>query len=101
MKAITTKFHGPTNTRGSRISATDMDRNRIMVSVDHASRNPHVDAARALCNKMNWKGKLVQGTVKDGKVFVFLPLDVLLAHRGRNSSDVLDLGQTEQEQSFA
>lgn len=35
MKAITTTFHGPTNTRGSRIVASDQDGNRVTVSKVH------------------------------------------------------------------
>lgn len=32
MKAITTKYHGPTDKRGARISATDGDGNRASVA---------------------------------------------------------------------
>jgi hypothetical protein len=80
MKAITTKYHGPTHTKGSRISATDMDNNRIMVSVnsDMASfpyEGIHAAAAKALCTKMGWPDgdALIGGSVKAGMVWVFPP----------------------------
>lgn len=74
MKAITTKFHGPTDTRGSRVSATDMDGNRVTVNYDHSASfdDRHWAAARALCEKMNWHGELVRGSIKSGEVFVFV-----------------------------
>ena len=73
MKAITTKFHGPTNTRGSRISATDEDGNRVTVSVDHAlNTDSRYDAAAiALCQKMGWSGPLMRGGLKHGNVYTF------------------------------
>jgi len=76
MKAITTKYHGPTNTRGARISATDGD-NRISISYDYSGNHDqvHRKAALALCNKLNWDGcdRLVGGGMKTGNAYVFLP----------------------------
>jgi hypothetical protein len=74
MKAIITKFHGPTYTKGSRISATDDDGNRVMTSSNHAlsSDDRHDAAALALCRKMGWKGRLVRGWLKNRVVYVFL-----------------------------
>jgi len=71
MKAIMTKYHGPTNTRGSRVSASDSDGNRVSVSFDHSSRDPHDLAVIALCKKMGWTGKLVAGGWKHGHVYVW------------------------------
>lgn len=74
MKAITTKFHGPTNTRESRISASDSDGNRIFVNFDHAvcRDSAHNFAAVSLCNKMGWKGELIGGGNGAGsEVYVF------------------------------
>ncbi len=73
MKAISTKYHGPTNTRGSRISANDSDGNRVSIPYPHelSGEDVHRKAAQTLCNKMNWPGKLVGGAVKNGYVFVF------------------------------
>ena len=73
MKAIVTKYHGPTNTRGSRISASDTDRNRISIPYPHELSGEDVYrlAAETLCKKMGWPGRLIGGSVKNGYVFVF------------------------------
>jgi hypothetical protein len=73
MKAITTKYHGPTDTRGSRYSASDADNNRVSISIDHenGSEANHDAAAIALCHKMKWDGPLMKGAVKGGYVYVF------------------------------
>jgi len=74
MKAIKTKYHGPTNFRGSRICASDGDRNRVYIGVNNEldSEDNHVNAAKALCKKMNWHGNLVRGSLPDCDVFVFV-----------------------------
>lgn len=72
MKAILTKYHGPTNTRGSRISATDGDGNRVTVPYDHSmslGRN-HDAAALALCARLGWGGRLVCGATARGYAYV-------------------------------
>ena len=75
MKAITTKYHGPTDTRGSRISASDSDGNRVSIPYDYEldSEEAHRRAAIAFCSKMKWSGAdtMVGGSIKDGYVFVF------------------------------
>ena len=101
MKAIETTYFGPGNTRGARISATDNDGNTIFAGYDHAAHDPHEAAAVALCEKMNWTGKLIKGSTKRGFVFVFLPLDLELATAGLALSDVIDLGQSERIRGFA
>lgn len=74
MKAITTKYHGPTNTRGARISASDLDGNRVSIPYPHelSGEDVHRKAAEALMAKMDWTGPLVGGAVKHGYVFVFV-----------------------------
>lgn len=75
MKAILTKYHGPTDTRGARISATDGDGNRVTVPYDHAlslGRN-HDAAALALCGRLGWGGRLVCGSTSRGYAYVFDP----------------------------
>lgn len=79
MKAITTSFRGPTNTRGARIVASDGDGNTITISYDHGAKNPHADAAIALAHKMGWHGEMVQGAVRAGYVFVWLAGDHVTA----------------------
>jgi hypothetical protein len=73
MKAIFTKYHGPTNFKGSRISASDSDGNRVTISYPYelSGEAVHRAAADALCKKMNWTGELVGGSLKNGYVFVF------------------------------
>lgn len=74
MKAIRTKYHGPTNTRGSRITATDEDGNRVSISYPYelSGEAVHRKAARALCDQMGWGSNLAGGGFKDGYVFVFI-----------------------------
>ena len=75
MKAIVTKFHGPTNCKGSRITASDEDGNRITISYPYelSGEECHRRAAQALCDKMKWSGSLVGGSLKNGYVFTFGP----------------------------
>ncbi len=73
MKAIITKYYGPTNTRGSRFKATDEDGNQVTVSYDYSlnSESNHVAACLALCAKMNWHGEIVHGALGNQYVHVF------------------------------
>jgi hypothetical protein len=63
MKAILTKYKGPTNTKGSRIIASDEDGNRISISYPYelSGEAVHHKAAKALCDKMGWTGHLIGG----------------------------------------
>lgn len=74
MKAIETKYLGPTDFRGSRIVASDGDRNRITIPYPHelSGEAVHRSAAEALQKKMGWKGKLIGGGLRNGYVFVFV-----------------------------
>lgn len=74
MKAITTKYYPATNTRGSRISASDEDGNRVSLPYPHelSGDDVHIFAADALCKKMNWGYKRACGHTKAGMVHVFL-----------------------------
>lgn len=73
MKAIITKYHGPTDFKGSRISASDEDGNRVTISYPHelSGEACHRAAAEALCKKMNWTGDMIAGSLKNNYVFVF------------------------------
>ena len=77
MKAIKTHYIGPTNTKGSRIRASDGDINSITIPYDSGKETDanHISAAVALCRKMNWSNpeSLVMGWLKDDAVFVFPP----------------------------
>jgi hypothetical protein len=59
-QAIVTKYHGPTNYKGSRISAR-ADAGRVVLSYDHAlnADENHAKAAQALADRYGW-------TVKNG-----------------------------------
>lgn len=78
MKAITTKYIAPSNSKGSRISATDEDGNRVIIAkhFDTENEDQHRRAAEALCDKMKWDGKetLTMAGIKGGYVFIFNPL---------------------------
>jgi len=73
MKAILTKYIGPTNTRPSRIRASDCDGNSVTISYPHelSGEAAFRKAADALCLKMGWKGPLVGGGLKNDWVFCF------------------------------
>lgn len=55
MQAVRTKYHGPTNTNGSRISA-QCEAGRIYVSYDHALdiEGNHKAACDAFVKKLGW-----------------------------------------------
>lgn len=74
MKAIFTKYHGPTNYKGSRISASDDDGNRVTISYPYelSGEAVHRAAADALLKKMSWDGEIVGGWHKHGMVFCFV-----------------------------
>lgn len=73
MKAILTKYKGPTNTRGARIIADDGDRNRLTIPYPHELNHEdgHRKAAEGLRDKMGWKGRLIGGGIKGGMAWVF------------------------------
>lgn len=74
MKAIRTRYHGATNTKGSRISATAEGGHRIYISYPHELSGEAVHAAAAieLCRRLEWKGDLIGGGLPDGDYcFVF------------------------------
>lgn len=73
MKAIMTKYIGPTNCRGSRIKAWDEDGNKITIGYPHelSGEAVHAKAALALCEKMGWGKDIIGGGIKGGYVFVF------------------------------
>jgi hypothetical protein len=81
MKAITTKYFGPTNTRGSKFKAFDCDKNSVTLSYDYSlnSEGNHRKAAIALAEKMNWHGTLMGGHIDKGMVWVFVENDQTVA----------------------
>lgn len=89
MIAIQTRYHGATNTRGSRISATDGRGNRVSIPFpyDSTGLDVHAAAAEALCDKMGWRGELVGGGIAtrdgDGDKAVWCFLDSDRANVGK------------------
>lgn len=77
MKAITTKYHGATDTRGARISASDLDGNRATVAYRHDlnGEEVHRQAVIALCTRLSWSGRLAHGSIAHGN-YVYVWLDV-------------------------
>ena len=75
MKAIRTRYSGPTNTRGSRIHATDGDGNRVSVSYQYQMANVggHEYAAYSLMRKMGWSNELIGGSFGHDQYWVMLP----------------------------
>jgi hypothetical protein len=67
MQAIQTKYHGPTNTRGSRLTAK-CDAGRVVVSYNHSmnGQQNHRAAAIALAAKLDWDGDWQGGQLPDG-----------------------------------
>lgn len=70
-QAITTKYFGPTNHRGSRVKAS-ADAGSISVPWDHAlnAQQNHTAAAQALIHQLGWGGRWVVGGTRSGYVFV-------------------------------
>ncbi|MDL5595979.1 hypothetical protein QS468_24895 [Bacillus subtilis] len=79
MQAIQTKYLGPTETRGSRISAK-CAAGSVTLGYDHALdlESNHVAAAMALCAKLGWSDEAFReistGQLADGSfVHTFIP----------------------------
>ena len=73
--SIETKYISPSNIRGARIVAVvTCSKIKISIPYDHSlnHEDAHNEAAKALCRKMNWSGRLAKGATKTGYVFVFL-----------------------------
>ena len=73
MKAITTRYLGCTDTKGSRFVATTEGGNRITISYDYSlnAEENHKRVALALCDKMKWSKDIIGGGTDKGYVWVF------------------------------
>lgn len=73
MQSIETKYVSPTNTRGAKIKAVSSGGESITIpiSYDLDTEQNHAAAAKALKDKLNWKGKMIGGDTKYGYIFVF------------------------------
>lgn len=85
MKAITTKYIGPTNCKGSRIKATDGD-NSVTISYPHEinSEQAHMKAAQTFMEKIGWMGEMMGGHTKSGMVFIFPDNEYVIQPRPEN-----------------
>jgi hypothetical protein len=74
-QAISTKFLGPTNTRGARVKAS-AQAGSVTVLWDHALNvdDNHTVAARALAEKYGWQGAWIAGGAADGTGNVYVRL---------------------------
>lgn len=75
MQTITTKYHGPTDYKGARLSATTTSGIKRWFSweYDINAHENHQRAARALALELKWGGQWVSGTLAGGAV-VWVPV---------------------------
>ena len=76
MQAIVTKYHGPTDRKGARISATSASSIRLYLSYDHSLdlEENHDAAALALARKLAWtRWPYSRGSLRNGYVYVPVP----------------------------
>lgn len=81
-QAIVTKYHGPTNSNGSRIRAK-CSAGSLTIPYDHALNidQLHARAAQALADKLGWGGRWVGGTAPDeSMVWVDAPIPSEIVH---------------------
>ena len=74
MQTISTKYLPATNTKGSRIKATSTSGISITAPYMYecSEADNHWAACSWLMEKLDWHGnKMIQGSTKDGYVFVF------------------------------
>ena len=71
-QSIATKYHGPTDYRGARVTARSASGHRLTVAWNYAldPAGNHAEAARALAIKLGWVGEWYGGSTTDGYVFV-------------------------------
>ncbi len=73
MQVIITKYHGPGNSTGARISATSSNGARTYTPYDYSldTINCHIIAAKNLVERLDWKQQeYAIGSLKKGYVFV-------------------------------
>lgn len=75
MQSIIVKYHGPTNKRAAKMSATSTSGIRKYFSYDNAAKNNderHRDAAKAFAVQMNWSGEWIGGAYNDAGATVWV-----------------------------
>ena len=79
MRAIVTKYIGPSNVKGPRVKAIEIYGKYVMSSWRDewdTDRN-HREACRDLCQRLGWKGHMVTGYIKGACVHTFVVEPVL------------------------
>lgn len=74
LQAIVCKYHGPTDTKGSRIKATARG-GSLTIHIDNSKDIDEnaADAARMLAVKLGWENARIGGVLPDGRyVFVLV-----------------------------
>jgi len=73
MKAITTKYAGPTNSRGSRIivKAEGCPSRQYGCDDELNVEENHIQAAKAYRNLMGWSGEMLGGGLPDSTGYCF------------------------------
>ncbi len=72
-QTITTRYYGPGNVRGSRITARSSGDTSLTIPVDNSKdvEESHKQACLNLMAKLEWSGSMVGGVSKNGMVWVF------------------------------
>lgn len=72
MQTITTRYSGPTDTRGACIVARTASGQCLRLPYPHEldTTEAHASAALALARRLGWRGAFVMGGTKDGYAFV-------------------------------
>ena len=79
MKAIETHYLPCTYKRPARIVAVAEGGNRVVIThPGGVGVMPHALAARKLCAKLKWTGKLTAGTTAKGYVFAWVTADTMM-----------------------
>jgi hypothetical protein len=78
VQAIVTKYLPPTNVKGSRIKATAAA-GSLTVHIDHALNieDNHAVAAKALANKLEWRGTWFMGGLPNDSGYCFVCADII------------------------
>lgn len=70
MKALVTRYHGPTNTKGARISVRAEGCKPVFYSFDYAAKDEggRFDAAQSYADAMGWGKVISRGAMPNGDI---------------------------------
>lgn len=88
-QSIITRYHGPTNHRGSRVSAVSASGHRVNLHWDDALNTDgnHAAAALTLARKLGWSGDWHGGALGTGDGYCFVNADKVPAFRVSRASE--------------